>query len=314
MRQLRYRLPPLHSVMTFEAVARLHSMTNAARELRVTREAVSRQIRMLEQFVGVKLFERTSRVISLTPSGAEFAATVAPALESIAGATDALKSSKVTTQLTVTASVAISSYWLTPRLASFYQQHPRVSLRVLASDRHHDQPELDADIGLWYGDGTWPTVDAVKLCDSESFPVCSADYLRSYPPITCAEDLLGHTLIHLEGTQHSTEDWGWWLSRAGLTIDRKQRHIVFSSYVDVIQAAISGQGIALGYTPAISFLVDNNTLVKPLELSFTKGLSMYQVVGRKSVHTRQIAQFSSWLAAQLDASGNGAAYALPGGT
>lgn len=299
MRPLRFRLPPLHSVMTFEAVARLQSMTKAARELRVTREAVSRQIRTLEQFVGTQLFERDSRTISLTPNGKEFAATVSPALEQLAFATESLQNSKVAARLTVTASVAISSYWLTPRLTSFSRQHPEIDIRVIASDTHRDLADQGADIGLWYGDGSWPLVEAVRLFASTSYPICSAEYLASSDPIETPEDLLRHTLIHLEGVQHSTEDWDWWLSRAGLFGRPTMRHIVYNSYVDVIQAAIAGQGIALGYSPTIDSLVERKAVVTPLDTNFAKGFSIYRVTARNASMSRPKKQFCDWLETQV---------------
>lgn len=286
--------------MTFEAVARLESMTKAAAELRVTREAVSRQIRTLEQFIGHRLFERGARTITLTPTGKELAATIAPALEAIAATAESLQNSKVQTRLTVAASVAISSHWLTPRLAAFCSDHPRIDIRVVASDSHKDLRDHDASIGIWYGDGNWPTVDAVRLSGSVSFPVAQPDYLREYGPITEPADLLDHTILHLEGPQHSTEDWEWWLSQANVANRKPRRRIVFNSYVDVLQAAISGQGIALGYSPTIDSLLEKGTLVRALDVEFSKGFSIYQVTPRNLPATMAVKQFSAWLKALND--------------
>lgn len=287
--------------MTFEAVARLESMTKAAVELRVTREAVSRQIRTLEQFIGSKLFERDARTINLTPAGKEFAATISPALETIAAATETLQNSKVQTRLTIAASVAISNHWLAPRLAAFCADHPRIDIRIVASDSHKDLRDHDANIGIWYGDGNWPTVDAVKLSGSVTFPVGEPDYLREHGPITKPEDLLDHTILHLEGAQHSIEDWEWWLSQAKVVNRKPRRRIVFNSYVDVLQAAMSGQGLALGYSPTIDFLLAKGTLIKALDMEFSKGFSIYQVTPRNLPATMAAKQFSAWLKAQNEA-------------
>ncbi len=274
-------------------------MTKAARELRVTREAVSRQIRTLEQFIGSKLFDRDARMITLTPAGKELAANVAPALEAIAATAEALQNSKVSAKLTVAASVAMSSYWLTPRLASFCSLHPRIDIRIIASDSHRDLAEQDADIGIWYGDGRWPSVDSLKLSDSFAFAVCAPDYAAVNGAITSAADLLNHTLLHLEGPQHSTEDWEWFLSAAQLRERRPRRRIIFNSYVDVLQAAISEQGVALGYSPTIDSLLGNGSLVTALDLRFNKGFAIYQVTPRETAPSSPVRHFSNWLQAEI---------------
>ena len=173
MRSLRSKLPPLNGLVAFEASARHLSFTRAGQELLVSREAVSRQIRNLESHLGVKLFERLFRALDLTEAGRAFYGVVQVSLENVARAAEDLSSPPETRRITVTATIAITSFWLTPRLPHFRQLHPEAEIRVTVSDQHLDLAAEQIDLGLRYGDGNWKGERALRLFDVESFPVCS---------------------------------------------------------------------------------------------------------------------------------------------
>ena len=181
MQSLRSRLPPLNALVAFEASARHLSFTRAGQELGVSREAVSRQIRNLEDHLGVALFRRRHRALDLTPAGEELEAVVRQSLDKIAHTASALQRRRRPSRLTVTATIAIATFWLTPRLPRFRAAHPGAELRVVVSDAPVDMAAEGIDVGLRYGDGKWRGLKTRHLFDVESFPVCAPGYLEAGP-------------------------------------------------------------------------------------------------------------------------------------
>ena len=295
MRSLSSRLPPLNSLTAFEAAARHLSITRAASELRVSREAVSRHIRILEDRLGVPLFRRLHRALELTDAGDRLYRTAAAALERLADVAEELARRDRPGPLTVSATVTLSSFWLTPRLGRFRHRHPGLGLHVQVSDTPHDQPGPSFDAGLWYGDGKWPGVEAVRLFEVDSFPVCAPDYFDAHPPMQRPADLLNHTLLNLDGAAHAREDWNWWLARAGVHAAGPRNVLGFDNYVNVIQAARDGQGLALGFSHIIAGLLEAGDLVKPLGDGFPTGYAVYLVSPRRVDARPSARAFAAWV-------------------
>ncbi|MEE8228044.1 MAG: LysR substrate-binding domain-containing protein [Kiloniellales bacterium] len=298
MQSLRARLPPIKSLVVFEASARHLSFTRAGQELRVSREAVSRQIRILESHLGVKLFVRLHRALELTQAGEAFHAVVRESLESIARSTDTLQRAGQPAKVTVTATIAITSYWLTPRLPKFRAEHPDAEIRIAVSDAPIDMAAEGIDVGLRYGDGRWPGIKSVHLFDVNSFPVCSPGYVQNSPPIEAPADLVDHTLLNLDGTPHAMEDWNWWLAGSGVQPPASLHILGFDSYANVIQAALDGQGIALGFSGVVSGLLSRGQLVRPMERALSKGYAVYLVVPSSAVLTPNAQKFYDWIRAE----------------
>ncbi len=302
MSNLRARLPPLNALVAFEASARLLSFTRAGEELRVSREAVSRQIRNLEDHLGVKLFRRVHRALELTPAGVEFEAAVREALGSVAKAADGLRRRARPSRVTVTATIAIATFWLTPRLPRFRSEHPEVEIRVVVSDGPVDMAAGVIDVGLWYGNGKWPAVKARRLFEVDSFPVCAPAYLEQAPAITSPFSLVTHTLLNLDGAPHAQEDWHWWLEGSGVDALPGALHILgFDSYANVIQAAADGQGVALGFGGIVDGLLERGQLVRPLDARLSKGLAVYLVTPKGGRLTAVARKFHDWLLAEAEA-------------
>ena len=276
MPKLRHRLPPLNSLVAFEASARLLSFTKAGKELLISREAVSRQIRILEGHLEVKLFERLYRALELTEAGETLYKAVRQNLENIARAAEGLRRAGKPARVTVTATIAIASYWLTPRLPRFRARHRDVEIRVVVSDGPVDLG-AGIDLGLRYGDGTWPGLEARHLFDVVSFPVCAPDYAEKNGAINRPGDLTTHSLLNLDGPSHAGEDWTWWLAGAGVRPPEDLQVLGFDNYANVIQAALDGQGIALGFGGIIDPLIDRGQLVRPIEASLSAGSAVYLV-------------------------------------
>ena len=298
MQSLRSKLPPMNSLVAFEAAARHLSFTRAGRELLVSREAVSRQIRILEDHLGVKLFARLYRALELTEAGRALQLVVGKSLANIARTAATLQRAGRPSKITVTATIAIASFWLTPRLPRLRARHPDAEIRVIVSDAPLDMVAESFDVALRYGDGNWPGHKATRLFDVHSFPVCSPGYLKNAIPIRTPENLLEHTLLNLDGTPHSLENWNWWLVESGVHMPASCRILGFDSYANVIQAALDGQGIALGFSRIVDGLVSRGDLVRPIPSSFSKGCAVYLVVS-SGVTLAPVAQdFFDWVLAE----------------
>ncbi len=295
MASLRHRLPPLNSLVAFEAVARYLSMTRASAELGVSREAVSRQIHNLEAHLGVQLFLRVHRAVELTDDGAAFRDAVGSGLEGIARATLSLQQAARAARVTVTATVAISTYWLTPRLPRYRARHPETEIHVRVSDIPLGLQAEGIDLGLRYGDGRWPGLETTRLFETETFPVCTPAYLAEHGPIEEPGDLAEHTLLNLDGPTHSDENWAWLLDGLGVHPARPPRTIGFDSYASVIQATLDGQGIALGFTHILDTLLQRGLLIQPIGAALRRGHAVWLVAPPGAPLSPAAADFRDWL-------------------
>ncbi len=298
MSHLAAKLPPLRSLVAFEAVARHSNVTRAARELGISREAVSRHIRTLEEFLKVKLFQRPHGAIALTPEGAAYYDIVRNSLGEIANATDDVLDLGRPSGITVSSTIALASCWLTPRLSSFREKHPNLEIHVKIADAPIDLMTERADAALRYGDGNWPDLSVLHLFNVNSFPVCSPEYLKGTAPLRDPADLLRHTLVNLDGSVHAAEDWRWWLAGMGVDTPKTIRLLGFDSYANVMQATLAGQGVALGFTGLATDHLASGKLVRPLDAKMTKGLSVYLVTRSDRPATPAARSFMHWIRAE----------------
>jgi LysR family glycine cleavage system transcriptional activator len=295
MPHLASKLPPLRSLVAFEASARQLSLTRAAGELKISREAVSRHIRTLEDHLGVKLFYRVHRAVALTSSGRKFQSIVRESLENIATGAEAILGRTRSSGINVSSTIALASFWLTPRLASFREKHANVEIHVKISDAPTDMIADGIDIALRYGDGKWKGLTKKRLFGVKSFPVCSPEYLKRAGAITQPVDLLKHTLINLDGAVHVAEDWRWWLTGIGVDVPRSLMTLGFDSYANVIQAALDGQGVALGFSGLASDLIAGGRLVRPIDSELNPGFAVYLVSPMGMKPTPAVNSFVSWI-------------------
>ncbi len=301
MQNLRTRLPPVNSLVAFEASARLLSFTKAGQELRISREAISRQIRILENYMQLSLFTRKYRALELTPAGEELKSVVSKSLNNIADCTLSLQQDTQPIKITVVATIAITTFWLTPRLSKFSHSFPQVDINIRASDDPIEGLESGADIGILYGKGKWPGYKSTYLFEVESFPVCSPQYLKDSKPLADLADLNNHTLLYLTGALHSGENWDWWMESLNLEPLNSARKLSFDSYDNVIQAAMDSQGIALGFTNLVGEQLTKGRLVRPFEQSFRKGLGVYLVVPRGKRLGINARRFFEWIKREAEA-------------
>jgi LysR family glycine cleavage system transcriptional activator len=284
-------LPPLTTLRSFEAAARLASFSKAGEELNVTHGAVSRAIRQLEDHLGIKLFIRRTRQVVLTPTGAVYAAGVRDVLERLSAATLALARDEAKGDLTVSTLDSFASKWLVPRLYRFRRAHPPIDVRLVTSDRQSDFGSDGVDIAIRFGTGNYPGLASSLLLEEDIFPVCRPHFLDGAHPLRKPADLRHHTLIH----DDYSISWAMWLEMAGVKEIDPSRGPTFLSSDLAIQAAIQGDGIALARSALVEDDLLAGRLVKPFELSLPGVMAYYVVCPIRSLERKKVRAFRDWL-------------------
>ncbi|PZO80606.1 MAG: LysR family transcriptional regulator [Mesorhizobium amorphae] len=255
-----YSLPSLNALAAFEAAARHGSLTKAAEELNVTPGAVSRQVRSLEEEVGSPLFLRRHRAVELTREGETLAASLRDGFERMSATFRQLQSRGGQSSVTLGSTLAMAHLWLMPRMGTFWNSHPDITIDHVISDHPRGLDRPDIDLRLRYGEGVWPDEVSAKLHDDRIFPVASPAFAKAYPAETLAE-LSQLQLLSVEGIDWTWTTWGEFL-RANGHDDRRTNVRRFNSYVIALQAARSGQGVALGWAKLVEPLIEAGSLVR----------------------------------------------------
>ena len=295
------RLPPLDLLVSFEAVARLRSITRAAAERFITQSAMSRQIQALEAEIGVALFRRQHRALALTEAGRHLLATCSTVLAQLRDTLSAIRSQGAREVLALTTTPSFAAFWLIPRLADFTRAHPGTDVRLDASFERRDLRRDGFDIAVRYGPvGTAPAAGQ-RLFGEAIMPVCAPALLaRADAPLLAPTDLAGHTLLQLSSGQPGgmPVDWEVWLQALGLPHIQPQATLSFSSYNEAIAAAVAGHGVALGRRPLIDALIANGQLVVPFGQA-TESARVYLVIVEPAARQRPaVLALEAWLVAQ----------------
>lgn len=295
MAVLRGRLPPANSLVTFEAAARHLNFTRAAAELTVTQAAVSRQVQLLEDNLGLSLFERRPRGLALTAAGLRLHAAVTMGLGHIAGTAADLRRVRRTGELTVSTSVTFANYWLMSRVAKFRAAHPDIQLRLVASAPVRDLTASGIDLAVRYGRGRWPGAEAVHLLDNHVFPVCAPAYMARRPPLQSVTDLLQETLLHLVEYDRNWVSWEAWLAAMGVAAPPRGPSLEFDNYLVLTQAVLDGQGIALGGGRLAEDFLARGVLIRPIEAMLRSEQSFYLLVPSDQPLSAQARAFRDWI-------------------
>ncbi|MHC2331271.1 transcriptional regulator GcvA [Bradyrhizobium sp. USDA 4454] len=289
------RLPSLNGLRAFEAAARHMSFTLAASELNVTQTAISHQIRRLEEELGVRLFIRQNRSLSLTPEAAEYLPGVRAAFNDLRLATDRLLRRDDDHVLTVSTLASLAAKWLLPRLSAFQEAHSGIDVRITTSTSLVDFQRDKVDAAIRYGRGQWAGLRADWLMADELFPVCSPSLLQGNKPLKCPEDLRDHVLLHTSNA--NSDDWRLWLTAAGLPTDiSKQPGVTFDLLFVTLQAAIDGIGIAMGRTSYVQDDIAKGRLVVPFKIALPADAGFYLVTPQGRADSPKLSAFRSWLA------------------
>lgn len=290
MSQIR-KLPPLGTLRAFEAAARHLSFKTAADELGVTPTAISHQLRLLEDSLGQRLFERQIRKVTLTPAGEALYPVLRDGLDSFAHAIERLRAGPQRRRLTLSATPAFVAKWLLPRLADWQVRHPGIDLHLHATEQPVDLGSGSVDAAIRYGRGNWPGLQSELLLPSPFAPVASPRLQLRKPA-----DLKHQTLLHFDWRQRrrDTPTWKRWAEAAGLASLDVSGGLRFSDESHAIQAAIAGQGVALLGLPLVAAELASGALAQPFG-PVLPGDGYHLVTPPERAGQPEIAALQSWL-------------------
>ncbi|MTF40030.1 transcriptional regulator GcvA [Cyanobacterium aponinum] len=296
---LRRQLYSLNGLQSFEAVARHLSFQKAAEELDVTSTAVSHQIKKLEKELGLLLFRRRPRPLTLTPAGELLFPRVQKSLDVLDNAILELRQINNPTELTVSVLNVFASKWLVPRLNDFQRRHPDIDVRLQTSNTVVDLQARTVDIAIRYGQGNYSGLEVHHLIQDQFTPVCSPKLFAYKQNSITPKEISQHTLIHFDWLNYGSEAPSWknWLAKAELSEINADKGLKFDDENLAIQAAIAGQGIALCSSIHVQDDVKMGFLIQPFDITLPGFI--YSVVYLKN-HPKKafILQFVSWLKEQ----------------
>ncbi len=256
------QLPPIQSLKLFDAVVRNGSMTRAAAEAGISQSAVSQSIRQLEEFVQTPLLDRSSRPMGLSEEGEIFHRNSTEALTRLAQAVEGLRrrGRKDGDAVTISCNLGFATYWLMPRLNYFSAAFPDIAVNVMAAYQSAAGFRSGADVAIRYGNGDWPGGDWQLLFKEAIGPMCSPDYLKRVGPITSPAQLASQRLIHVTVIDPDWLGWEQYFNRIGHDNPVLSGALRFSNYVQAVQAALTGDGIMLGWRAVVGDLVKSQQL------------------------------------------------------
>lgn len=283
------RLPPLYPLRAFEATARTGSVTAAAQELNVTHSAVSHQLRTLESHLQVQLFARSGRRLKLTSQGAALLPDLTAAFERMAWATSRLDRPVMSGELRIGCVAAVLTYWLLPRLDAFAGRYPDIRLYLDTARTPEGLYRSAHDVAILYGDGTWKDLWVTRWSTVQLFPVANPTLLHT-TPIRSVRDLAEHRLLFAGDHR----EWQSWLVEAGAPQLTTGRSATLSDAYLTTQAALLGQGVALGDSITSQPLLENGSLVAPFTRKVAAPEQMYLACRNESRDNPLVRAFMDW--------------------
>jgi LysR family glycine cleavage system transcriptional activator len=291
------KLPPLNALKYFEVVARKGTFYGAADELCVSVSAVSHQIKQLEEYLNLTLFDRLARKIELTEVGKKYYPILREAFDRIAEGTTAILKPQDSNTITVQLYSTIAIRWLIPRLPNFQNQYPDINVRLHTSYADVDFDQSDVDACIKIGGTQKHDLEYCYLFTSEVFPVCSPAFLEKNPQLKLLENLKNASLLQV---YPSKNDWQIWLQHAGINDVDPDYGLQFDSYDHALKTALQGMGVAIGMQPYIESEMDSGLLVELYPLLRTKHPENWYFVYRKEkAHLQKISLFNQWLIDEL---------------
>ncbi|MGI6247401.1 MAG: LysR substrate-binding domain-containing protein [Pseudochelatococcus sp.] len=292
----RSLMPSFQELTAFEAAARHGNFTRAAEELALTQSAVSKQIRQLEETLGIVLFDRTKGRVTLTSTGEHYLRSVRRILRDYELETHAIVAAAGGgTTLTVAVLPTFASRWLIPRLPDFIAAHPSLTVNLMSEPRPFDFSEKSVDVAIHYGAPTWPHGEATYLCHENIIAVANPGHVRERG-LRETPDLREATLLQQASRPGL---WRHWFDAVGADHPHPYRGPMFDQFAMTIQAAMAGMGVAL----VPSFLVEqelaDGRLVKLSETPYAGPGAYYVVTPLKTQHNPLVGAFIAWIAGRV---------------
>ena len=294
---MAYRLPPLNTLRLFEAAGRHQSFKAAAEELHLTPSAVSHGIQTLEEWLGVELFLRGNRSLSLTPAGHAYLPRVRDALHSLALATESVPGRAPSGRLSVSAAPTFALRWLIPRLPAFQERHPAITVALDTAHRVVEFPRDGIDAGIRLGRGDWPGLAVLKLMEEDLVPVAAPALAAR---IACPADLATVPLLHVADV---SEDWTAWAEAAGLPPsaldDGLKRGLRLDAIHMAVDAAVRGLGVIIGRRPTVDPELASGQLVEVMGPRLRAKSAYWLVTAQDSLRRPEVAAFRAWMRAEF---------------
>lgn len=282
-------LPSLDALRIFAVAARHESFSAAAAEIHVTHGAVSQRIKQLQAELGVNLFERSGNKMLVTPEGRVLLRSVELAIGEITRGVDSIRVATTSRELTVSLLPVMASRWLIPRLSRFHQRHPRIDINIRTSLNLATFQSDGVDLAIRFGPGEWSGLRAIKLADEELFPVCSPSFNDSRLPTTPAE------LLKMPLLRDTNLPWSYWFEAVGVTVRREIRGTSFTDANLLLEAAVSGQGIALARKSICAPELASGRLVRLFQQTFRTAYSHFIVYPPAKERNANVVAFRDWL-------------------
>jgi len=292
------RLPPLNAIRAFEAAARHLSITVAADELNVTPGAVSRQIRSLEETMGIQLLHRGHRQITLTRAGEDYYRAVTKAIDALREATRRLTKQAKRKQLKIRAYTTFAMRWLIPRLSSFHAANPGIEVLLTASLDPVDFRKEDIDGAIRLGDGKWSGTNVYRLVPNVLVPVCSPKLLAGNARVRKPADLQHQTLLH---SIARPDDWRQWLEAVGVeALVDSRGGMTYQSSAMAYAAAVEGKGFAIAQRFLVADDLESGKLAAPFRQTVDMGdYTYYLLTPADRKESPSMATFRQWLLEQF---------------
>ena len=282
---------PIGPLRAFDVAARHLNLSAAAQEMNVTHAAVSRQVKQLEERLGVKLFERLPRGLKLTAHGALLAEGTRQAFDRLASAVEDVSIPAVRRKLTISTFASFAARWLMPRIGGFSELFPDADLQVITDARLVDFAREDVDIGIRFGSGKYPGLHVIPLFKPQEIVVCAPELLKRGPPVRQYSDIKHYTLLH----DDSHRSWIRWLDRVGAKGVNPRRGIICGDRNSMLQAALAGQGLALASEVFAAADLEAGRLVKVFDVEVTSPYAIYAVCLPRRLNDPIISGALDWL-------------------
>jgi LysR family glycine cleavage system transcriptional activator len=286
------------ALRALDAVARTGSVSVAARELNLTRSAISHQISKLEECVGFALTERIGRGIGLTHQGERYAREVHGILLNLLDAGQLIDDQEISGRLCVSCAPGFATYWLCHHIGAFLRQYPQVQLQLISPRTPDDTNNPNVDLFIAYGIGDWPEMNVEEIVALRFFPVCSPRLINALGGLKNPQELSTYPLLHM--TDYS--DWRIWLTAAGASGVNALSGILFSDAHCAQSACIAGQGIAIGDNLISGDALSKGLLVRPFDIGIDLHRGYYLATDPQKADRSVVQAFSNWVKTQLQSS------------
>ncbi len=291
------KLPPLNALKAFESAARHLNFTKAADELFVTQAAVSHQIKLLEDFLGIKLFHRRNRLLELTETGLQYFQEIQPLLERIATATEKVRLKNSRQILSISTTPSFGMHWLVPRLNDFHREYPDIEVRLTTMPQDEGLFGKDTDVAIYYGNGNWHNLEAIELIKARIMVLASPEYLKENP-ITKPEDLASKNLIHV----CSYTKWKQMAEHLNLHDVNTEVGAMFSTTSMGIQAAKHRQGVVVANRILAQDEIAAGSVIEPFVTDVYDEKAFYVVYPPQMAETEKVKHFVDWITEEIKGS------------